>query len=126
MAQDFYLSIDKIQPSQLYISSLKLKNILKWFDPHDYTSYAPIPIKLLNNKIIFTDGHTRAYAAFLQGATQVKVYWDEDELDWDDYQIYVDWCKEADIHTIKDLQSRILKPEEYEVLWIQKCKEMII
>lgn len=29
MAQDFYLSIDKIQPSQLYISSLKLKNILK-------------------------------------------------------------------------------------------------
>ena len=68
-----FMDLSYIKPSQLYISSKKLNNVLKWFNPKDYNSYEPIPIKKLDGKLIFTDGHTRAYAAYLKGVKTIKV-----------------------------------------------------
>ncbi|MGV8982606.1 hypothetical protein [Clostridium sp.] len=119
MSKCILMNIKDIQPSQLYINSQKLKNILKWFTPTDYESYDAIPIK-----IIYTDGHTWAYAAYIKGVKTIKVYWDEDELSWNAYQICVDWCNTEGINSIEDLKDRVIEPNEYEILWYDRCRNM--
>ncbi len=48
----------------------------------------------------------------MKGLSTVKVYWDEDELDWGIYQRCVDWCLEAGINSVKDLENKIIDPIE--------------
>ena len=122
MTEEFLMNLEDIQPSQLYINSQKLENVLKWFNPKDYTSYDALPVKNLFGKVIFTDGHTRAYASYQAGVKTIKVYWDEDELDWDLYQTCVHWCNLEGVNSIKDLEKKIIGPEEYKTLWIDRCK----
>lgn len=124
MSKVFYKPLDELQPSQLYISAAKLACVQRDFDPARSDTLEPIPIKALDGRVIMTDGHTRALAAYLAGLTEVPVVWDEDELDWEAYQICVEWCLEAGIRTIADLQDRIVPAEEYEVVWHQRCREM--
>lgn len=124
MTKIFWMRLDEIQPSQLYISSEKLAKVMKDFDPSMPKSLEPIPVKRLGNHVIFTDGHTRAFAAFLQGLSKIRVYWDEDELDWEAYDICVEWCKQAGIRTIADLKERVVAPKDYERLWHKRCDKM--
>jgi hypothetical protein len=84
----------------------------------------PIPVKKLGDKIVLTDDHTIALAAFLRGVSEVRVYWEEDELDWNAYEICVEWCRKEGVHTIADLKNRVVSPKEYDVLWVNRCKKM--
>jgi hypothetical protein len=120
----FLMPLDQIQPSQLYINTQKLAQVMAWWEPPRLVTLTPVPIKRLNGRVIYTDGHTRAFAAYQQGFTKVPVVWDEDELDWEAYQICVDWCLEVGIHTVMDLQRRVIPPEAYEHLWIGRCRRM--
>jgi hypothetical protein len=120
----FLKKLDEIQPSQLFISSGKLSRIMERFHPPTPEALTPIPVKALDNRVIFTDGHTRAFAAFLRGVSEIRVVWDEDELDWEAYRICVEWCETEGIYTIADLKDRVITPEEYEVLWLDRCREM--
>jgi len=124
MTKTFMMKLDKIQPSQLYVSSEKLSEVMKTFNPRKPESIEPIPIKKLGNRIIFVDGHTRAFAAFLHSASEVPVYWENEELDWDAYEICVEWCKKEGIHSIADLKNRIVPQKDYEILWYKRCEEM--
>ena len=54
------LKLSDIHPSQFYISLEKLRQVEKWFRPDDLSHFEPVPVKRLNGRIIFTDGHTRA------------------------------------------------------------------
>ena len=118
------MKLDKIQPSQLFISSTKLSQVMKTFNVTKPESIEPIPLKTLGNDVIFVDGHTRAFAAYLKGLSEVPVYWEDEELDWDAYEICVEWCKKEGIHTIADLKDRIVSHEEYEILWLKRCEIM--
>lgn len=118
------MKLDEIQPSQLFISSEKLAQIMKMFDPIESESLEPVPVKKLGNQVIFVDGHTRAFAAFLHGLLEVPVYWEKDELDWDAYEICVKWCKDEGIYTIANLRNRIVSSGEYEALWLKRCEKM--
>ena len=124
MAKIFMMKLDKIQPTQLFISSEKLSEVMKTFNPKNPESMEPIPVKKLGNEIIFVDGHTRAVAAFLHGFSQVPVYWENEELDWDAYKICVKWCKKEKIRTIADLKTRIISQKDYEILWYKRCEKM--
>jgi len=123
MTKTFLTKLDEIQPSQLYISSDKLSKVMKDF-PSKPASVEPIPIKKLRDQIIFVDGHTRAFAAFQCGFSKVPVYWEYEELDWEAYEICVEWCKEEGIHTIADLKNRVIPHQEYEKLWYERCAKM--
>jgi len=116
----FKIPLSRIQPSQLYISAEKLAQ----FTSSSPENFPPVPLKKLNGRIIFTDGHTRALAAHLQGHADIWAVWDEDELDWQAYQICVDWCLTAGIRTIADLQDHIITPEDYQKLWLDRCRNM--
>jgi len=124
MSGIFTMKLEEMQPSQLFISSAKLARVMGDFDPLRPDSLAPIPVKELCGKMIMTDGHTRALAALLNGLSEVMVFWDGDELDWEEYEICVHWCEEEGIHTIADLKDRIVPPEDYQRLWLDRCEEM--
>ena len=124
MVRTFMMKLNKIQPSQLYISSEKLSEVMKTFDPSKPDSIEPIPIKRLGNDIIFVDGHTRAFAAFLHGLSEVPVYWEYEKLDWEVYKICVEWCKKEGIRTIADLKNRVVLQKDYEILWYRRCEKM--
>ncbi|MEM2104873.1 MAG: hypothetical protein QXV21_00150 [Candidatus Bathyarchaeia archaeon] len=124
MPKTFIMKLDRIRPTQLFISSEKLSEVLKTFDATNPASMEPIPIKLLKDKIIFVDGHTRAFAAFLHGFSKVPVYWETEELDWEAYEICLKWCEEEGIYTIADLKDRVIPHEDYEKLWYNRCEKM--
>jgi len=78
----FMMRLSDIRPSQLYICSEKLSEVIKTFNMDDLKLMEPIPVKKLGDDIIFVDGHTRAFAAFICGFSEVPVYWEDEELDW--------------------------------------------
>ena len=124
MPNSFFMNLNIIQPSQLYISEVKLESVKSWFSPSEIENYEPLPIKELDGVIFFTDGHTRALATYLSGNKVAKVYWDEDELDWNVYRESIKWCVDKGITTIEDLSDRIITRDEYKKLWLDRCQEM--
>ncbi len=124
MSRVFSMKLEGIQPSQLYISSAKLAYVMARFDSSVPKSVEPVPIKRLGGDVIYTDGHTRALAAFLCGLSEVMVFWDQDELVWEMYEICGTWCKEEGIHSIADLNDRVVGSEDYEILWLARCARM--
>ena len=123
MAKSFMMKLDEIRPSQLFINSEKLSLVMKTFDANP-RSIEFIPVKKIGDQVVFVDGHTRAFASFLWGMLEVEVYWEEDELDWDEYEVCVDWCKKEGINTIADLKERVIPSKEYQVLWLDRCEKM--
>ena len=123
MVNSFLRKLDQIQPSQLYISSDKLSKVMQSF-PSTPFFIDPIPIKKLCDRTIFVDGHTRAFAAFLHKFSEVLVYWEDEQLDWEAYEICVEWCLHEEIYTIADLKDRVISHKEYEKLWYNRCAEM--
>jgi hypothetical protein len=120
----FVLDMMKIQPSQLFVSSSKLDRIFRKFDHITTNAITPVHVLELDGQLIYTDGHTRALALFLRGETKIRAYWDTDELDLDAYRKCVQWCRDEDIRTIVDLKDRILMPDDYQVKWLKRCRDM--
>jgi hypothetical protein len=100
--------------------------VQEWFDSADAGCFDPVPVKRLNDRIVMTDGHTRAVAAHLAGWDDVPVYWDEDELDMRAYAINIRWCDEEGVHDPVNLVKRIVSHKEYEHLWRKRCMEMVL
>ena len=129
MTKTFQMKLDSIQPSQLYISSEKLDRVMKSLERSKPISIEPIPIKKLGKQVVFLDGHTRALAAFLLGFSEIPVYYwkdenEDDKLDWDEYEVCIEWCTEEGIHTISDLKNRIVSHKDYKILWLDRCRKM--
>jgi hypothetical protein len=124
MTEVFMMRLDEIQPSQLYICSEKLNEVMKTIDPVKQGAIEPIPIKKLGGRIIFVDGHTRAFAAFLHGFPMIPVYWEDEEVDWDVYAVCVEWCEKEGIRTVADLKDRVVSQKDYEILWYRRCEEL--
>ena len=122
MKGTFHLSFDKIQPSQLYISRKRLDSIKDAFKMGLQDKLEPIPIKEIDGEFVATDGHTRGLVWFLHGAKEVEVIWEDIEMDWDAYRIFVDWCKEEKITQIPDLKDRIISDDDFQVMWIERCQ----
>ncbi|RDE15638.1 MAG: hypothetical protein C4K48_03410 [Candidatus Thorarchaeota archaeon] len=124
MAHTFSLRIDQIQLSQLYISSAKLADVMSAFENKLEGSLGPIPIKEIDGKLVATDGHTRLLAWHLHGYEEVDCEWEDTEMDWEAYRVCMQWCREEGIQTVADLNNRIISPEDYKVLWLDRCRVM--
>jgi len=120
----FLMNLKDIQPSQLYISKKKLAKIQETLDPNDKESLEIIPVKKLGTDIVYLDGHTRAYVAYLQGWTEIRVEWETEDLDWEMYEVCVNWCKKDGIYTVADLCSRVISHKDYEILWYERCNQL--
>jgi len=116
----FYLNIEEISPSQLYLSEQKLAE-LKDFIPSEKEA---LPVRKFGNKIALTDGHHRAYLFYRSGVKKLPVYWDCEDLDWSIYDICLGWCYDEHVHQISDFSKRILTAEDYQKLWHDRCEEL--
>lgn len=124
MEDSFKISLYEIQPSQLYISQTKLDDVLTAMKSNNPPILDPIPIKKLDGECISTDGHTRGVAWLLNGHEIAEVVWEDEDLDWEEYRICVQWCKDEDITSIPDLKEQIISHDDYEVLWYERCRNM--
>jgi hypothetical protein len=97
---------------------------METFDPKDLSTLEVIPIKKIENIIFYTDGHTRAFAAYQAGYEKIPVIWEDEELDWDMYKICIKWCKDAKLYSIADLKNRIIEQKDYKVLWYKRCDDL--
>ncbi|MFX1263626.1 MAG: hypothetical protein ACFFAZ_16305 [Promethearchaeota archaeon] len=122
MGETFKLYLHEIQPSQLYISQAKLDAVINGRNRGNLAMYAPIPIKELNGELVSTDGHTRGIAWLLEGYEEAEVEWETVEMDWEEYAVYVQWCKDEGVFSIEDLKNRIISHDDYKVLWYERCK----
>ncbi len=124
--ESFKVDLMSLQPSQLYINYEKLKKVENEFILKKI--FNPLPIKLLNGRLILTDGHTRALIYYLNGIYSIEVYWDDpwgsEFLDKKEYEISLQWCLEEKILSIKDLKDRIVSDEDYQSLWLDRCKNV--
>ncbi|MFW5904490.1 MAG: GNAT family N-acetyltransferase [Candidatus Saliniplasma sp.] len=117
--ETFRKRLDEITPSQLYLSSEKLKTIQK-----NETDLEPLPVKHISDKVILLDGHHRAFSLYKRGVKTIEVYEDDDDLDWLEYLVCVDWCEDEGIRSIEDLENRIVKEEDFDKLWLDRCSKM--
>jgi len=83
----FEANLDDLQPSQLYISSDKLAAVERSMHELENWHDVLVPVKRLTSKTVLIDGHTRALAAFRQGRSVIRAYWETEELDWEAYRI---------------------------------------
>ena len=84
----------------------------------------PLPIKEIDGKVFFSDGHSRAFAYYLMGYEEIPVYWDNDNLDWSAYMICVNWCIKSGVKTIADLTGQVISPAQFQELWIDRCQKL--
>jgi len=108
ISDTFKLRLDKIQPSQLYISRAKYAEVLKQFESEERLDLEPIPIKELDGELVSTDGHTRGVLWVLKGYDEVDCVWEDLEMDWEEYRICVQWRKDAGITSMYNLRDRFL------------------
>lgn len=122
------LPLAALQPSQLYICQAKFEGVQAWFAPAPGPGrgqrFDPVPVRRLGKDLVLTDGHTRALAAHLAGWRAVPAVWDEDDLDWQAYRICVRWCKAEGIRRVGDLATRIVSAEDYQRLWLDRCRAL--
>ncbi len=121
MENVFYMDLTDLFPSQLYLNREKIEALQDQINPFVLENISPISIRKFGNKIVFLDGHTRAFLAFENGLSKVPVYWETEEYDWELYEICIQWCQEEKILHISELKNKILDKESFEKLWIGKC-----
>jgi len=118
------LALEAVRPTQLYLSSEKLAGVLEWFD-FDVPNYEPLPAFEHEGAWYLADGHTRAFAAALAGATTLRIEREASVRDEHDFEVYlacIDWCAEAGVETVRDLSGRVVGPETYQQRWIERCR----
>ncbi len=120
--QVFMAEITALTPSQLYISQKKLTDVRSWFQsPRDIEKMEPVPVRSLAGRLLLTDGHTRAAAAFLYGLKAIPCVWDRDDLDWAAYAADINMCAEEEILSVEKLAARIVSAPDYKRLWNDRC-----
>lgn len=110
-----------IQPSQFHLSADKLEAVERWFRPGDLSNFDPVPIRRLRGVLVFTDGHTRAFAAHRAGLERIPLVWDDSDQDWEAYWLCVAACQKRGIRQIGHLGGRILPAQEYRLRWNGWC-----
>ena len=121
------MPIDMLGLSQIYLSSEKILNIEKWFDPRCMDNFEPLPVRDFGNGVYtLTDGHTRAYVAYKNGVRAVPVVYDNDDIVACEtgemlYNADIEWCERFGLKNVSCLENRILNAEMYKKLWEERC-----
>jgi hypothetical protein len=117
------LPLSDVRPTQLYLSGEKVAAAMAWFD-FDDPNYDALPAFEYEGEWYLSDGHTRAFLAYLAGASEVRVERDEavhEEYDFDVYEAAIEWCEDEGVDRINDLAGRVVEPDTFENVWIARC-----
>lgn len=115
----FKINIEEITPGQLTVSEAKVDRVNTWIEkPEDIV----VTCVEIGDKIVCIDGYSRLVAAYTKGFKYVYAYLEPDNDNTEFYKTCMEWCKEENIFTVKDLTNRIVTPKEHERLWIKRCQ----
>ncbi len=119
-----YQRLLDLRPSQIYLNGNKIEAVKRSVGEGSVTRLLPIYVKLMGGDLMITDGHHRAFVAWLNGEAEIPTINDtDDDMDWHAYEVCKDvWCKEAGIFTIADMADRIIPTDDYEWLCIGRCE----
>lgn len=110
----FEVDIDRIQPSQFYVSKEKLDAVASFV--HSGRDVI-VPLNAHGDRYISMDGHTRLYLAVLLGIERVLGFIAEDNSD---VRAFAEEAARRGIGAPRDLT--VLSPDEYEEKWIGFCQ----
>ncbi|MFB6200573.1 MAG: histone acetyltransferase [Halorhabdus sp.] len=116
--------IDEIRPSQCYLNAAKVAAVADRIDGHVFDP-GPLPVYAFDGDRYLTDGHTRAFVAFLTGSDRLSVVTDDDlaaEYDMSVYRSCIEWCQREGVERIPDLAGRVVGPETFQTEWIDRCQ----
>lgn len=119
----FELRLLDLRPSQLYVSSCKLRSVDYAFCCGGASMLEPLPVVKIDGQWVLTEGHTRSLALYLKGYQTVKVFQDPDKIDLEMYQTCLSWCQNEGILSVADLAPRLVDHKTFEALWIQRCQK---
>ncbi|MHA1720772.1 MAG: hypothetical protein ACTSWX_03010 [Promethearchaeota archaeon] len=77
-----------------------------------------------HEKIFFTDGHYKVFLAFSSGYKKIQIELDEEDWDWELYDVSVKCCEDENIHEIGDLKDRNISDSDYQEFWIARCEKL--
>lgn len=116
-----WVEANKLQPSQFYINEDSLNLLRKEFD---INLFEPIPIKILGEDMVMTDGHTRTCYLIQEGFQYIPIVEESDELDWEAYSINVNDCKERGVISALDLIECIVSNYIFQLNWDKYCDDV--
>ncbi len=122
MTEPFTLPLTAVQPSQLCLDGSKFSHVTRWFD-FDAPNYQPLPVREFDGRWTLTDGHTRAFVAYLSVARELRVVRDSDGISVSGYERCVSWCRDEGITEISDLAGRVTT-EAFEARWVDRCRSL--
>lgn len=130
MAAPLLMPLAALGISQLYISQKKLEGVRKWYGARHICPDFSLPVfDFGTGRYTLTDGHTRAYAAFLLGAKSLWVHVDTDDIVTNQqgmmlYRTCIGWCEAEGLLSIDDLDGRVVSDTDYKALWVDRCARM--
>lgn len=116
----FRVRIDQLQPSQPFLSRVRLENIMR----NTAFLLRPVGVRELNGRLCVIEGHERLMALHNLGTQEVEVYIDDSERDAKIWKECVEICITNGIATITDLEDRFLSPSGFRQLWLERKKEL--
>lgn len=118
----FKVRIDQLQPSQIYLSGPRLKNISR----HTGFMVRPIPVRLLSGRLCIVEGHEQCFLVRAAGHKEIEVYLDErNSPSNSEFEALVKYASDKGIASIDDLEDRILSSADFRSLWLEKKKEFV-
>ncbi|WP_458188710.1 hypothetical protein [Haladaptatus sp. NG-WS-4] len=73
---------------------------------------------------MLTDGHTRAFVAYLAGADELRVVRNTDDVSMPAYERCVSWCEDEGVTDVSDLAGRVVTNETFEEQWVERCRSL--
>ena len=122
-----FLPVIDLGVSQLYLNEEKIIRIQEWFDPMDLSNFEPLTVYDFGNKrLTLTDGHSRAFWAHKMGVECVPCIYETEIIVTSDlgqllYKNDLAWCERFGIHSVCDLEDRIISASVYDELWVGRC-----
>ncbi|GAA5042441.1 histone acetyltransferase [Haladaptatus pallidirubidus] len=123
MPESFRVPLGEIRPSQLYLDESKLSSVIEWFD-FESPNYDPLPIRKIGGDWTLTDGHSRAFAAYLSGADELRLVRDTDDISVPTYKQCLSWCEAEGITEVSNLAARVVTSPTFEEEWIERCRSL--
>jgi len=116
--------VEALRPTQCYLNAAKVAAVTERIEG-TVLDPGPLPVYEFDGDRHLTDGHTRAFVAYLTGRDRVPVVTDgelESEYDLSVYRACIEWCEREGIERVPDLTGRVVGPETFRTEWIDRCR----